>query len=118
LKADLRDFAIRDLGCTACALYGVYPLPVDKHHLNAHDQPGGKRRGEAYTVGLCRWHHTGHCFTTGAITDCPECMTRLGPSWRHHKRAFINRFGDGDALLTEQNKRLDAWRKSTVGVSE
>ena len=105
-----RDFAIRDLGCTACSLMGWSAVPCEKHHLNEGDQPGRKRRGERYTVGLCKWHHTGHCHCTGAIRDCTSCHYRYGPSWRHHKRDFIDTFGDGDALLAEQDRRIERWQ--------
>ena len=117
MKANLRDFAIRDLGCTACSLMGISGQPCEKHHLNAHDQPGGKRLGEAFTVGLCQWHHVGRCHCTGAIKDCTSCHYRYGPSWRHHKREFIDTYGDGDALLAEQNRRIERWRRNTIGAA-
>jgi len=117
-----RDFAIRDIGCIASALWAEMhdinrgPVPCEKHHLNEGDQPGRKRRGEKETVGLSQWSHVGRCFCTGAITDCPKCKAFYGPSWRHHKREFIETFGDGDALLAEQNKRIDQWQQNTVGA--
>lgn len=117
MNLEMRDFAIRDLGCTACSLFGHSRVPCEKHHLNAHDQPGGKRRGERYTVGLCQWHHVGRCHCTGAIRHCPACHMRYGPSWRHSKREFIDTFGDGDALLEVQDQRIERWRKGGMGVA-
>lgn len=110
---DRRDFAIRDLGCTACFMSNA-SSPCEKHHLNEGDQPGRKRRGEKFTVGLCQWHHIGKCACMNAITDCAACKRVFGPSWRHHKREFIDTFGDGDALLAEQNRRIDEYNRSTV----
>lgn len=113
MNLQMRDFAIRDLGCTCCVIEGVgYFVMCEKHHLNEGDQPGSKRRGEAFTVGVCRWHHTGHCFCTGAITDCPKCKRTHGPSWRHHKREFLIAYGTGDELLAVQNHRIETWRKA------
>lgn len=114
MKADRRDFAIRDLGCTACFMSGRAGEPCEKHHLNEGDQPGRKRRGEAYTVGLCQWHHVGKCGCAGAITDCWICKEVRGPSWRHHKREFLTEYGDGDALLAVQNSRIEQWINGTV----
>ena len=112
MNLDQRDFAIRDLGCTACSMYGVgYRVMCEKHHLNEGDQPGRKRRGEQFTVGLCQWHHVGKCHCTGAVTDCPSCRLKHGPSWRHHKREFLDTYGDGDQLLEVQNARIERWRK-------
>lgn len=121
MNLELRDHAIRDIGCLASALWAERmnierdPVPCEKHHLNGGDQPGRKRRGERYTVGLSQWSHVGKCFCTGAITDCARCKSGFGPSWRHHKREFIETFGDGDALLAEQDRRIAAWMKNTVG---
>lgn len=107
----LRDFAIRELGCVACSLYGVpYRVDCEKHHLNEGDQPGRKRRGERFTVGLCQWHHVGRCHCTGAVRDCDCCRIKHGPSWRHHKREFLDTYGDGDQLLAVQNERIERWR--------
>lgn len=113
MKDDVRDFAIRELGCTACFLFGVAGrVPCEKHHLNEGDQPGRKRRGEKQTVGLCQWHHVGICAHNGSQTNCASCIEERGPSWRHSKRAFIDRFGTGDDLLAAQNERLAGWKKT------
>jgi hypothetical protein len=120
MSPELRDFAIRDIGCVASAIWaernGIVrgPVPCEKHHLNEGDQPGRKRRGEKYTVGLSQWSHVGRCFCTGAITDCQECKASYGPSWRHHKREFLDTFGDGDALLAIQNEKIARWARGTV----
>ena len=117
MKAGLRDFAIRESGCVCCGLQGLGNVPCEKHHLNAHDIPGGKRRGEAFTVGLCQWHHVGRCACDGSMSDCPFCKFMRGPSWRYHKREFIDAYGDGDSLLAEQNKQLRGWCDTALGVT-
>lgn len=117
MNLQLRDFAIRDLGCTACFLHGIgYPVACEKHHLNEGDQPGRKRLGEHETVGLCQWHHVGRCLctNTGVIRNCSVCKERHGPSWRWHKREFLDTYGDGESFLVVQNDRINKWRGSTV----
>lgn len=115
MNLDRRDFAIRDIGCIACLLFGAGRVPCEKHHLNGGDQPGRKRRGERYTVGLCQWHHVGRCWCAGfpVERDCPTCKATRGPSWRHHKREFIERFGTGDDLLAYQETLLQRWAKGS-----
>ena len=110
MNLQMRDFAIRDLGCTACHMQGLAFVMCEKHHLNEGDQPGRKRRGERFTVGLCKYHHTGHCAHTGVITDCAMCKETYGPSWRHHKREFLETYGTGDELLAVQDSRIDNWK--------
>jgi hypothetical protein len=124
MNPELRDFAIREIGCIASALWaermGIRrgPVPCEKHHLNEGDQPGRKRRGEKETVGLSEWSHRGICMCAPlrVQTDCPECKAEYGPSWWHHKREFIQTFGDGDTLLAEQNRRIRAWHMGGVVV--
>lgn len=107
---DLRDDAIRSLGCIACRLQGHGYRPCEKHHLNEGDTPGRKRRGERFTVGLCQWHHVGRCECPGSTImrafRCPACAERLGPSWVYAKREFLTRYGSGDELLAIQNHQM------------
>lgn len=112
MSPELRDFAIRDIGCVACFLWADVKTPCEKHHLNEGDQPGRKRRGEKATVGLCQWHHVGRCWCNGfpVQRECNVCRVARGPSWHHHKREFITTFGDGDTLLAEQNRRINEWK--------
>ena len=117
MKAERRDFAIREVGCVACHEFHGKRQDCEKHHLNAFDMPGAKRRGEEYTVGLCQWHHVGRCACSGVMTDCSFCSIVRGPSWRHHKRDFLTAFGTGDELLEKQNARLREWADNTIGVT-
>lgn len=119
MNLELRDYAIRDIGCIACLMFGAGKNPCEKHHLNEGDQPGRKRRGERFTVGLCQWHHVGRCWCNGFPIQrrCDRCLEERGPSWYHHKRAFIDRFGDGDTLLLDQNRRIEEWRYEAGAVA-
>jgi hypothetical protein len=112
MKADLRDFAIRDLGCVVCRLRDLAPRVAEKHHLLTTGRHGnGKRRGEKATVGLCAWHHRG-------VPD-PGCQERdmvaiAGPSYQLHAAQFRVQYPD-DLLLQEQNERIEQWLRNTVG---
>lgn len=119
MSPEVRDAAIRDIGCIACHLWGAGKTPCEKHHLNAFDMPGGKRRGERFTVGLCSWHHTGRCWHNGFPIErgCEVCKADRGPSWRWHKREFLDTFGDGDTLLAEQGRRIALWARDTLGLA-
>ena len=58
MRAELRDTAIREIGCICCLHDGRGHVPCEKHHLLTTGLHGnGKRRGEAATVGLCSYHH-------------------------------------------------------------
>ena len=107
MKPEVRDFALREIGCIVCLLRGLGFAACEKHHLLTTGRHGtGKRRGEAYTVGLCIYHHR----SVGTPTSA------LGPSYAREPRAFRELYPD-DLLLAEQNRRIEEWRKSTVGVA-
>lgn len=107
MKPVHRDFAIREIGCIACRIAGcTYPVGCEKHHLNAQDRHGGKRLGEAYTVGLCPWHHRGVPFEFHTEAECRDAY---GPSWAREPSAFRSRFGNGESLLAYQNDLLKQW---------
>lgn len=112
-----RDYAIREIGCICCRAEGIHGEPCEKHHLNAGDQPGRKRRGEKETVGLCQWHHVGRCWCSGSPveTDCGTCTNTRGPSWRHHKRDFLTAYGNGDELLSYQDDLIKQWELGAIG---
>lgn len=117
MKPEVRDFAIREIGCIACIQQGYGPSPCERHHLNEGDQPGRKRRGDKESIGLCQWHHVGRCWCNGfpINRDCPKCKAERGPSWRHHKVEFTETYGDGDAMLAYQEELLCNWLRGTIG---
>ena len=107
MKPELRDCAIRDIGCIVCLERGLGPTPCEKHHLLTTGRHGtGKRRGEAYTVGLCSYHHQG--------IGAPDAA--LGPSYAREPRRFRELYPD-EWLLTRQNELIEAWRRNTVGAA-
>ena len=107
MTPELRDFAIREIGCIACLSDGRGYVPCEKHHLLTTGLHGnGKRRGEQATVGLCSYHHRG----IGAPVDY------LGPSLAREARAFRARYGSDDALLAYQDRLIGEWASRTVGV--
>lgn len=111
MTPEVRDFALREIGCVPCRLkLGKY-VPAEKHHLLTTGMHGnGKRRGEAFTVAACPWHHRGlhpYHMTPG------QARSMFGPSYAREPKAFREEWPD-DVLLAEQNRLIDVWRKSIV----
>ena len=107
MKPDIRDFAIREIGCIVCRHRGLGFAPAEKHHLLTTGLHGnGKRRGEHATVGLCPYHHRGIGTPTSA----------LGPSYAREPRAFRALYPDA-WLLAEQDRHLTDWRANTIGAA-
>ena len=114
MKNSTRDFAIRDIGCIYCIMFGVKGwVQCEKHHLNAGDKAGGKRVGEKATVGACQWHHVGVCAHNGMQVNCATCIEQRGPSMRHTKRDFMECFGSGRNQLEAQDRMIAAWKKGS-----
>lgn len=74
---------------------GYLDVPVDVHHLV--DKGTRKHSGGHWsTLPLCPWHHR------GIITDersQREIEAKHGPSLKHSKKAFIERYGTERHLL-------------------
>ena len=87
-----------DRGCCACRSdHGrVWLRPVEIHHL----LDGGVRRGHAFTVALCAWHHRG--VVPGGDLTAAGATKAFGPSLYHDGKAFKARYGKDDALLAFQ----------------
>jgi hypothetical protein len=114
MNNELRDFAIREIGCLACHLSGYRPMPTAKHHLLVGAKHGnGKRRGEKATIGLCDYHHQGK-HVVGSVF-ARNCITSgYGPSLADEPRAFRQRFGSDEELLELQNKLIERWQRGNV----
>ena len=113
MRPEVRDTAIRDIGCICCLREGEVTL-ASKHHLLTTGLHGnGKRRGEQFTVGLCPWHHQGVPFDGFTLA---RMRGIFGPSYHHHAKAFRDRYGDDESLLAVQNELIGRWRESFVGV--
>jgi hypothetical protein len=111
---ELRDYAIREVGCLACLLVDKRPLPTAKHHLLTTGRHGnGKRRGEKATIGLCDYHHQG-----ASQVGTPRARSLkeqgYGPSLADEPRAFRQRFGTDDELLALQDKLIAGWQRGNV----
>jgi hypothetical protein len=109
-----RDFAIREIGCLACLLSDRRSMPVARHHLLTTGRHGtGKRRGERESIGLCDYHHQGAKQVGTAFAR--NCVAEgYGPSLADEPRAFRQRFGTDDELLTLQNQLLARWEAGNV----
>lgn len=107
----LRDFMIRDIGCVVARLRGLEYVPCTKHHLLTTGMHGnGKRRGEAFTVGLNDWSHQGIPILGMTAEQCREVF---GPSYHHHARAFRALYPDA-LLLEEQERLLKQWKEGNL----
>lgn len=102
--------AIWEIGCIACRMAG-YCRRTQAHHQNLGGHAGQKQLGDMQTVGLCPWHHQGHC-DPGYCAD--EMTIKLGPSMQHQPVAFRERFGSDEKLLTYQNKLIEEWKGTFV----
>ena len=80
---------VRDLGCIACRVMGVFGTPCDIHHI----LEGGRRMGEMFVLGLCVSHHRSELNNKHIVS-------------RHHwKREFETRYGTELELL-ERTREL------------
>lgn len=108
MRAEIRDFALREIGCIACRMDGRGYVPCEKHHLLTTGRHGnGKRRGERYTIGLCPYHHRG----VGNPADYGS------PSLASEPRRFREVYGEDGPLLALQDRLISEWRASTMGVA-
>jgi hypothetical protein len=94
-KTQRRFDSLRRIGCVACRKEGIRTLGVDIHHLNVGGKAGQKRRGDAFTIPLCPWHHRG-------VGPCDVDI--YGPSLANQSRAFRERYGTDDELLAFTNE--------------
>jgi len=111
MNPELRDFAIREIGCIVARIRDEGFESCEKHHLLTTGMHGnGKRRGEKATVGLSLWRHRGVLlpgFTEAAMAE------RFGPSYARTPRAFRAIYPD-DLLLKTQDEWIARWAKGEV----
>lgn len=105
----LRMDLIVEACCIACIACG-FREPCEVHHLTVGGKHGQPRRGHAYTIGLCPWHHRGA--VSLAVYDRLGVHTRgrlvdlIGPSYALQPFVFRGSFGDDDKLLAVQSVEL------------
>ncbi len=99
-KAERRrmDTLKHDVGCIACRLEGFSYVTPDIHHL----LDGGRRRGHAYTIPLCPWHHRG-------MGSGP------GVSMAHGSKPFREMYGPDDELLEATDALVEFFNSMRVG---
>lgn len=92
---------IRAIGCIACIKGSDRGFGrTEVHHLLVGGKHGQKRRGHAFTIGLCGWHHQG---TRPQGMHERDGRRVYGPSFKLHARAFREVYGQDDELLAYQN---------------
>ena len=96
--ADRKRFELfQDVGCVCCWAHGIFRTPVEAHHLLA----GGRRRGHAFTIPLCTWHHRAQSWVPMA-----QAEAIWGPSLANGSKPFHERYGSDDSLLAKTNEML------------
>jgi hypothetical protein len=93
---------LHDLPCICChAEQGLMqPFPTEAHHLLS----GNKRKGHAYTIPLCSWHHAGTAIY-GWMTG--DMAIRFGPSLALNSKKFHETYGSDELLLRATNELLE-----------
>ena len=113
---NMRDVAIREIGCIiTLRKFGMY-APAEKHHLLTTGRHGtGKRRGEKATIGLTAYYHRGYNYSglQGQYTRA-EALAHFGPSYADSPKLFRQEFGEDSELLAEQDRLIAVWRGSFV----
>jgi hypothetical protein len=96
---------LKELGCIACWYERLArpPGPPEIHHLNLGGKAGQKRRGDEFTIPLCAWHHQGRLLPGRTSIDM---FALFGPSLARQSRAFRERYGTDDELLSLVNRRI------------
>lgn len=98
-KAERARFdRVVELGCLLCRRQGRF-RPAEIHHL----LDGGVRRGHAYTIPLCEFHHRG---TPLPGENVAMTTLILGPSLALGSQIFRAFWGNDDALLAETDRLL------------
>lgn len=101
-----RDALILALPCIACTIENAtQPNRTESHHLNLGGLAGQKRRGEAYTIPLCQYHHRG--VIPSHLTP-GSCEFHFGPSLARRSKRFRNSYGTDDELLAKTNQMLES----------
>lgn len=116
LSPNMRDVAIREIGCIiTLRRFGTF-APCEKHHLLTTGRHGnGKRRGEQATIGLTPYYHRGYNYSglQGQYTRA-EALKHFGPSYADSAKLFRQEFGSDEELLAEQDRLIAVWRESFV----
>ena len=99
--AQRRVDAFRRVGCIACRLMGHFTEQYDEHHLvdkGTRELSGG----DLATIPLCLWHPRGQ----SPISGVAAATELYGPSLKHNKKLFVERYGSERELLEKVNALL------------
>lgn len=88
--------------CIACWHLVERTSLCEVHHLTVGGKHGAPRRGHAFTVGLCIWHHRGVLGSLSARHMADE----FGPSYAIQPALFRRLMGRDEGLLRIQSHRL------------
>lgn len=113
---NMRDVAIREIGCIiTLRKFGAF-APAEKHHLLTTGRHGtGKRRGEQATIGLSAYYHRGYNYSgLQEAMSRADALAYFGPSYADSPKLFRAEFGDDESLLAEQDRLIAVWRESFV----
>jgi hypothetical protein len=91
------------IGCVACRKDGRFNFNTQTHHLNLGGRAGQKRIGHDATIPLCAWHHTG---LPPNGKDSKWATQFMGPSLAKSSKAFRERYGTDEELLSLTNDLL------------
>jgi hypothetical protein len=95
---------LKEMLCIACNIEGLpQPMYPEIHHLNLGGKAGQARRGDEFTIPLCRYHHQGQP-PSGESTSSARVL--YGPSLKYHSRAFREKYGSDDELLAKVNAEI------------
>lgn len=99
-----RSLLVKQLECLPCSIENVpQPFPTEAHHLNMFGLAGQKRRGDAYQIPCCGWHH--RALRLPRMTN--DGMTAIyGPSLALDSKQFRFAYGTDDQLLALTNTKL------------
>ena len=102
---------ITSIGCLACRIRGYF-AQCDVHHLNMGGKAGQKRRGNAFTIGLCPFHHRGVPLGHLSYNDA---RAMVGPSLAREPNRFRLLFGSDNSLLETQNRLIAEAERHVIG---
>ncbi len=103
---------VKRLACIACEIEDVpQPSPTEAHHCNVGGLAGQKRRGDAYQLPLCAFHHRGE---PPAGMNKSEATYEYGPSLALDSKQFRFAYGTDDQLLALVELKLARLEPATA----
>lgn len=111
-----RIVTIKQLGCVCCMLnMKLWMLVPSRGACEAHHLlSGGRRRGHAFTIGLCAWHHRAVPVMTPPV-GVTMGIRMYGPTVATGSKPFHETYGSDDELLEFQNTLLARVQELTHG---